>query len=263
MATPKRKQPPKLKLTTPTPTVSTRGETSDDSDASDVGDEALQEFLAAPPTAADMLHVVAASPSGDSIVQVRARKEVLADVDEMATRINAACERWASSERRLVRFRASWYRGERLLATHAFEHGVAVTDAPMLDGSSQSFLVQMQHAQLARDKLFIESLESMARANEVTQDSWKSLLSIANKRNDALETEIDKLREKLRKSDDVGNEIAIESARAEIEARSRTADLIEKRVLPIVQAVAVQKLQEAASSAAAAVSGEHQHSDKK
>lgn len=252
MATPKRKQPPKLKLTTPT--ISTAGEPSDGSVEQQEPDDELAEFLAAPPSAAEMLHVVAAGPAGDSVVQVRTRKEVAADVDHIAARITAACERWASSERRLVRFRASWLRGEKLLATHTFEHGTQQSDSPVLDGTAQSFLVQMQHAQLARDKLFIESLETMSRANELTQDSWKSLLNIANKRNDALETENDKLRERLRKSDDVGNEIAIEAARADIEARGRTAELIEKRVLPLAQALVVQKLQEAGAAAAAAVS---------
>lgn len=243
MASPKRKPPAKLKLT---PT-STRGAQHDDSDDSDdspaaaATDEALAEFLGAPPTAADSMHVVASNPSGDAVVQVRQRKEVLADPDGIADHISAACERWAQSERRLVRFRASWHRGERVVATHAFEHGTASTDQPILDGSAQSFLVQQQHAQLARDKLFIES-------QEMTYDSWKQLLAIANKRNEALEKENDLLRERLRKADDVGNEIAIESARAEIEQRGRTADLIEKRVLPIVQAIAVQKLQESAAA---------------
>ena len=252
MAIPKRKQPPKLKLTR---TASTAGEPRDGSVETepDEPDDELAEFLAAPPAAADMLHVVAIGPSGDGIVQVRTKKEVQADVDEIATRITAACERWAASERRLVRFRASWLRGERLLATHTFEHGTATTDQPVLDGTAQSFLVQMQHAQLARDKLFIESLESMARANEVTQDSWKSLLNIANKRNDALETENDKLRERLRKSDDVGNEIAMETARADIEARGRTADILEKHVIPLAQAVAVQQLRAANATPASPV----------
>ena len=256
-----RKQPPKLKLTTHT--TSTAGEPRDGSVAEPVDDDDLAEFLAAPPAAADMLHVLAVGPAGDGIVQVRTKKEVQADVDEICARITAACERWAASERRLVRFRASWLRGERLLATHTFEYGTATSDAPVLDGTAQSFLVQMQHAQLARDKLFIESLESMARANELTQDSWKSLLNIANKRNDALESENDKLRDRLRKADDVGNEIAIESARADIEARGRTADILEKRLLPIAQAFAVQKLNEAAAAAgsAAPVSGnEDKHS---
>jgi regulator of replication initiation timing len=259
---PKRKPTPKLKLTTPHLPASTNGAQRDDSndDDSDPSDEELSEFLAAPPTAADVLHVFAASPSGDAIVQTRQRKEVLGDVDGMAERITKACERWASSERRLVRFRASWQRGERILATHTFEYGEAVSNAPMLDGSAQSFLVQMQHAQLERDKLFIESLEAVQRQNEITTDSWKSLLNIANKRNEALESENDKLRERLRKADDVGSEIAIEAARAEIEARGRTADLIEKRLMPIAQALVVQKLNETAAAVGAAVGGEHQHS---
>jgi ribosome-binding ATPase YchF (GTP1/OBG family) len=259
MATPsKRKPPAKLKLTPASTLGAPRDDSeSDDSDPSD--DDELSEFLASPPTAADVLHVVAASASGDAIVQTRQRKEVLADVDAIAERITKACERWASSERRLVRFRASWQRGERILATHAFEYGEAVSNAPVLDGSAQSFLVQMQHAQLERDKLFIESLEAVQRQNEISTDSWKSLLNIANKRNEALEHENDKLRERLRKSDDVGNEIAIESARAEIEARGRTADLLEKRLLPIAQAFVAQKLQESAATLAG-TTGEHEHS---
>lgn len=256
MAKPKRPTKPKLRPV-PTPTASTAGAMSEDSDEDNApSDEALAEFLSAPPTAADSLHVSAASPSGDSIVQIRARKEVLADPDAIANAISSACERWANSERRLVRFRASWHRGERIVATHTFEHGEHSSDSPVLDGSAQSFLVQQQHAQLARDKLHLEGFEMM-------QDSWKSLLAIANKRNEALERENEQLRERLRKLDDVGNEIAIESARAEIEQRGRTADLIEKRLIPIAQAVVAQKLQEAASTPLAAIGGENKQSEQK
>lgn len=255
MATAKRKASRRAAATEKRPTrlasipgVQSAG--SDDSEEPSATDDALAEFLAAPPATADTLHVVAASPSGDAIVAIRQRAEVLREPDAHANRISDACERWSQSERRLVRFRASWHRGEKVVATHAFEHGTANSDGPMLDGTVQSFLIQQQHAQLANHKLHLEGFE-------MVQESWKSLLAIANRRNDALEKENQELRDRLRRLDDVGNEIALESARAELEARGRTADLIEKRLLPIAQAVVAQKLQE--SSAALAGSADHKH----
>lgn len=199
------------------------------------------------------MHVTAASPNGDQIVQVRARKEVLSDPDGIASGITMACERWATSERRQVRFRAAWLRGERIVATHTFEHGKGDKDHPLLDGSAQSFLVQQQHAQLARDKLHLEGLEVM-------QEGWKSLLDIANRRNVALEKENEMLRERLRKLEDSGAEMQIEQQRAELEQRGRTADLLETRVLPLVQHLVLKQLEPAAG---AVVPSKDQNSDNK
>jgi hypothetical protein len=239
-----------------TSTASTNGEPRDDSHESDetATDEALAEFLAAPPANADHVQVIAVMPSGDAVVQLRQRAEVLRDPDAIANAVTKACDRWALAERRIVRFRANWARGDRTLATHAFEHGAPSDQPPELNGSVQSFLSQQQLFAQAQHKLHLEGFE-------MVQESWKSLLTLQNKRIEALERDNAELRDRLRKVDDVGNELAIESARAEIEQRGRTADLIEKRLLPIAQAVVAQKLQE--SAAALSGHGKPEHSEQK
>lgn len=214
-------------------------------------DPGLLEFLSSPPLGAEHVEVL----SGETVVQQRQKAEVARDPARMAELIASQCERWAASERRAVRFAVRWCRDERALATQTIERGGG--DAIELNGSVQSFLAQQQRNGLDQHKLYLESFE-------MVQDSWRAILSIANKRNEALERENSELRERLRKADDVGTELALETARAELEARGRTADILEKRVLPIAEAIAIQKIREAAAgalpkspqaSAAAAVPG--------
>jgi hypothetical protein len=188
--------------------------------------------------------VLALSPSGDSVIQDRQAAEARRDAAELTLAIEVSCERYAAAERRQVRFRAAWMRGEKTLATYAWEVGTGKQERE-LDGSVQSFLQQQQQMQLAQHKLHLEGFE-------MVQDSWKSLLALQNKRIENLERENMELRDRLRKMDDVGSEIAIEQMRAEVDQRGRTVDLVENRLLPLAQAIAVKHLGGAAAAATSA-----------
>lgn len=229
--------------------ASTRGESTENSsepdadsgDEDEVVDTALLAFVCAPALGADRLQVLALSPSGDAaVIQDRQAAEAKRIPEPLAIAIEAACERYAATEKRAVRFRAAWMRGEKTLATYTWESGSGKVERE-LDGSVQSFLQQQQVQQLAQHKLHLEGFE-------MVQESWKSLLTLQNKRIEALEKDNAELRDRLRKMDDVGSEIAIEQMRAEVEARSRTADLVEKRLLPIAQALAVKHLESSAAA---------------
>lgn len=216
-----------------------------------VADAALLSFVCAPALGADRLVVMALSPSGDSVIQDRQAAEAKRAAAELTLAIEVSCERYATAERRQVRFRAAWMRGEKTLATYQWEVGSG-TQERELDGSVQSFLQQQQQMQLAQHKLHLEGFE-------MVQESWKNLLNLQNKRIEALERDNAELRDRLRKMDDVGSEIAIEQMRADVEARGRTADLVEKRLLPLAQAIAVRHLE----SAPAANSKQEQRHDEK
>jgi len=236
--------------------IPTNGSQQDDSEDDEVDD--LHAFLSDPPAVADHVLVVAASPSGDAIVQDRTATECKRNPDAIAAATTIACEHWAHSERRIVRFRAVWMRGEKVLATHAWECGESSGDKQQLDGSVSSFLQQQQLFAQAQHKLHLEGFE-------MVQEGWQKLLTLQNKRIEALERDNQELRDKLRKLDDVSSEIASEQIRAEIASRSRTVDLLESRVLPIVQAVAAKHLQaqNSAPAPAAVPSNSHQeHSHK-
>lgn len=223
--------------------ASSAGATPDepeDEPESELVDEALLSFVMTPAAGADRLTVFALSPSGDAVIQDRQAIEAKRNPEPLAISIASACERYAATERRAVRFRAAWQRGDRTLATYNWEAGTNTKDRE-LDGSVQSFLLQQQQFAQAQHQLHLEGFE-------MVQESWKSLLSLSNKRIEALEKDNQELRDRLRKMDDVGSEIAIEQMRAEIETRGRTADLIEKRILPIAQAVAL-KMSNGASAA--------------
>lgn len=220
--------------TPPQPTL-TAGSPPENENGLEPAVEAIADFLGSPPAAADRVVIIAVSPAGDQVVQERSTAETKRSPDHISAQVAVACERWADAERRSVRFRAAWMRGERVLASTVWQFGASDSTGHELDGSVTSFLVQQQQFALAQHKLQLESFE-------MVQDGWSRLFAVQNKRIEALERDNQELRDRLRKLDDVGSEIAIETARADIEARGRTADLIEKRVLPIAQAVIAQRM---------------------
>jgi hypothetical protein len=231
------------------PKVSTAGELPDESDedleAADLVDEALLSFVMTPAMGATTLLVEALSATaGDSeTIQDRQVAEAKRIPEKLAISIGIACERYAAAERRAVRFRAAWMRGEKTLATYAWQVGTSAPAQAELNGSVQSFLQQQQLFAQAQHKLHLEGFE-------MVQDGWAKLLSLQNKRIEALERDNAELRDRMRKLDDVGSELAIEQMRLDTEQRGRTADLIEKRLLPIAQTFALSKIEAAARSSA-------------
>lgn len=240
---PARKAPPMASI------AGAKRDESDESESeSELVDDALLAFVLTPALGADHLLVHAYSPAGEPVViQDRQAAEAKRIPEPLAISITVACERWAATERRAVRFRAAWLRGDKLLASHTWECGSG-TQQQALDGSVQSFLQQQQLFAQAQHKLHLEGFE-------MVQDGWAKLLGLQNKRIESLEKDNGELRDRLRKMDDVGSEIAIEQMRAEVEQRGRTADLLEKRILPIAQAIAAKHLQSGGDSAAAALIG--------
>lgn len=228
--------------------ASTRGEPSDESEddvaEAEIVDEALLSFVMTPAMGATTLLVQALSAtSGDTIIQDRQVAEAKRIPEALAISISTACERFAAAERRAVRFRAAWMRNDKTLATYSFECGTSTPQAAELNGSVQSFLQQQQLFAQAQHKLHLEGFE-------MVQEGWAKLLQLQNKRIESLERDNGELRDRLRKLDDVGSEIAIEQMRAEVEQRGRTADLIEKRLLPLAQSFALSKIDQATRSAA-------------
>ena len=74
----------------------------------------------------------------------------------------------------------------------------------------------------------------------MVQEGWRTLLTEANKRIKALEQDNADLRERLKRVDDVTTELAIEEQRMTLEQRTRTADILEQRLLPMAQALILQ-----------------------
>lgn len=215
----------------------------DDDDDEIPSDEALAMFLRRPPLGADRFVVVATSHGGDQVVQDRPAAEARRAYVQMANATIAACERWAHAEGRECRFRAVWQQGDRALATHQWKAGSG--DPQALNGTVESFLSQVQR--------HLENREQLSHDNQSTQlEGWKILTAAQNKRIEALERDNAELRERLRRVDDVGSEIALEQARAELLQRGRTADILEQRILPIAQAYMIQQAQKATGAVSAA-----------
>lgn len=221
---------------TAAPSIS--GEPRDELDESesdaDLVDEALLSFVSTPALGADHLLVMALSPAGDVTLQNRQAREAERTPEALTLSIAASCERHAAAEKRAVRFRAAWMRNDKTLATYTWECGSGKAERE-LDGSVQSFLVDQQSNARELHKLQIESWE-------MVKDSWKEIHTMQQKRIESLERENAELRNRLRKLDDVQTEIAIEQMRVDLEQRGRTTDLLEKRVLPIAQALMLRQL---------------------
>lgn len=225
----------------------------DDDEVDDQGDDqgeadGIELFIRSPPTAAERVVVVASTPKGDQIVQDRSLAEARRAPVQLALGIYSACNHWAVVEGRRTVFRATWMRGTAVLSAHQWALGDG-RDPTALDGTVESFLVQQQRFAEAQNRLHLDSFE-------MVQESWQKLFSVLNKRMDTVEKDNDSLRERLRKVDEVAQDIAV--AEADMERRGRTAEMFETKLLPLAQAYLVQQMQakqQAAAVAAAAAGG--------
>lgn len=196
-------------------------------------DHALTLFFRRPPAGADHVIVVAHTPAGDQIVEDRSTSEVIKDPARHANAVSNACTRWAQTEGRQTRFRATWHAGDRVLASHQLVCGEG--DPSALDGTVESFLSQQQRHSEVDHRLHHEGFS-------MVQDAWQKLLAGSMKRIDALERDNESLRERLRKAGDVEAEILTAQAVADIDQRARTTDIVESRLMPIVQQLLVKHL---------------------
>lgn len=189
-------------------------------------DHQLTLFFRTPPGGADHVVVTALNAGGDQIVEDRSTTEIAKSPAQHANAVATACARWAHTEGRQTRFRVTWQAGDRVLASHQLVYGDV--DPTMLDGTVESFLSQQQrHAEVGH-RLHHEGFS-------MVQDAWKQLLSGAMRRIDALEKDNEQLRDRLRKAGDVEAEILVAQAAADIEQRSKTSEIVESRLLPILQ----------------------------
>lgn len=226
---------------TPSPEVWDEDDEDDDDEDEEIAtDHALVLFLRRPPTSADHWVCVAQTAHGEQIVQDRSALEARTRPVELANATIAACERWAAAEGRQTRFRCQWQAGDRVLASHQWS--VGDHDPSVLDGTVESLLAQQQRHAETNQRLHIEGFQLVAEAQ-------RTLLASAMRRIEALEKDNEALRERLRKVGDVDADIAVQTVAAELEAKTRTVDILEHKVLPIVQAVFMQKMQQQLTAA--------------
>lgn len=196
-------------------------------------DHALALFLRRAPASADHWVCVAYTSSGEQIVQDRSTPEARARPVELANDTYAQCVRWATAEGRQTRFRCTWQAGDRVLAAHQWTCGEG--DPSALDGTVESLLSQQQRHAETLHRIHLEGYQ-------LQNEAQKQLLASAMRRIDALEKDNELLRERLRKAGDVDADIAVQTVAADLEQRTRTADILEHKVLPVVQAVLMRRL---------------------
>lgn len=216
-------------------------------DAADGGDELAHDeqlalFLRRPPAGAERVVVYAFTASGDHTMQDRSATEARTAPVQLANTIMQLCERWARTEGRETRFRAQWQAGERTLASHQWRCGEG--DPTALDGTVESFMGQAQRHLEHRDRIH---LEAYADQNA----GWKDLVAELRGEVKALRAENAELRERLRKANDVDAEIALATTESELARKGRMSDMLEHRVLPLLQHIALKAANAAQQPSAA------------
>jgi len=216
----------------------------------------LSMFLRRPPVGAERVMVFGLTQAGEVIVQDRSAAESRAAPVQLANSVLAICERWARTEGRETRFRAQWQAGDRVLASHQWKCGEG--DPTVLDGTVESLISQSQRHLENKDRIHLEAYTDQ-------NTGWRELLAAYREEMKVLRAENAELRKRNQKANDVEAEIALRSVDADIEAKGRTADLLEHRVLPMLQHLALKAVNglqppaaagSAAPPAAAAQGGE-------
>lgn len=198
----------------------------------DGSDRSLTLFFRHPPQGADHFLVYASTAHGETLVQDRMRSE-LDSPAATADLVLDSCTRWAAAEGQQTRFRILWQHSDRLLASYQMVCGTG--DPTQLDGSVNSFMVQHQRHAEVRERIAHQGFE-------LVQEAWRTLQSSSMERIMALERDNALLRERLKKAGDVEAEIAFSTVAAEIEQKQRTTEILESRLMPILQGMLMQKL---------------------
>jgi hypothetical protein len=202
-------------------------------------DEQLTLFLRRPPIGAERVLVLAFTASGDHTMQDRSAAECRAAPVQLANTIMQLCERWARTEGRETRFRAQWQAGERTLASHQWRCGEG--DPTALDGTVESFMGQAQRHLEHRDRIHLEAYSEQ-------NTGWKELVAELRGELKVLRAENQDLRERLRKANDVDAEIALATTESELARKGRMSDMLEHRVLPLLQHLALKAANGVAAS---------------
>lgn len=195
-------------------------------------DEALALFFRRAPREADRLVVTAHSHKGQHIVQDVSTSDVAEGATRFANAVVELTKRWAIAEGHETRFLATWCAGARVLGSYQWACG---DGRPPLDGSALSQVVQSQSHAEVMHRLYADNFERLS-------ESWQREDAKKGKRIDALEKELDGLRERLRRTDDLDATLATQQVEADLEQRARTQAILEERVLPILEGIAVRAL---------------------
>jgi hypothetical protein len=213
-------------------------------------DKALALFLRRPPSSADHWVATAFTSQGEIVIQDRTITETRSAAVELANETSEAARKWAESEGKELRFRCTWQASERVLASHQWRAGEG--DPTSLDGTVDSFLAQQQR--------HLETVMRMRQEDaSMIQEGWSKLLQSSQRRIDALEKTVGELQDRLRKAGDVDAEVTMAQVAADIESRSRTTEILENRLGPIVQHLLARSL--VAPAPAAAASGNPDKTD--
>lgn len=205
-------------------------------------DEQLTLFLRRPPAGAERVCIFAFTASGEQVMQDRSAAEARSAPVQLANTVMALSERWARTEGRETRFRAQWQAGERVLASHQWRCGEG--DPTALDGTVESFLSQAQRHLEHRERTNLEGYNDQ-------KDGWRELISAYRDEVKALRADNEQLRKRLQRADDTDAELARMQAEAAIGQKERTADIIEHRLLPLMQHFALKAAADKSAAPAA------------
>jgi hypothetical protein len=239
-ATAPRKQP--IRGSSRSPVAEVEDDDDDDHDDDPIAqDQALALFFRRPPTAADHCVAIVVTPQGDHVLHDRTAAEVKARYAELANQTVESAERWARTEGRSLKFRVMWQQGDRVLGTYQWSCGEG--DPTALDGTVESFLAQNQRHAEVDHRVHLEGFI-------MVQDAWQKQNASQQRRIEALEKDNELLRDRLRKAGDVDAEIAIQHAASDLEARERNANIMEHKVLPVLQHLLISRMNAANGTSA-------------
>lgn len=197
-------------------------------------DEALALFLRRPPAEADRLIITAHGRTGQAVVQDVPASEVTQQAIAYANAVAKHAKQWAAANGHETRFLACWHAGPRVLGSYQWTAGMG---GPPLDGTTISQVAQAQQHEEVMMRVAFEVVHSM---QVLTQSGAKDVQTMLLARIAAQDKEIESLRERLRVSEDVDAQLLTQTAEADLERRARTQAILEERVLPLMETVALR-----------------------
>ena len=159
----------------------------------------------------------------------------------LAERIFAQCESWADTVGRECVFTCQYLAdSDRPTSTCQFRVGPMDGNAIPVDGSPESFILQLQATIHQKDRLFIDLIQGVSAAHARTEESYQQVIAWLAKRIDFLERgreEVDTLKDELLRSE--ANEIAGASRNQQFD---RLAGIAERLLLAKIKETESGKL---------------------
>lgn len=138
----------------------------------------MATWLTQAPVESEMLRLTAKRPMGGDQVLVELSVADLRDRTPMdyAEYLTGQCEEWADTLNRECTFLLQWFAaGERPIATLQFRCGPFDASAMPVDGSPESFLLQMQATILQKDKLLLDMVRTSG-------ESYRAIIELLTER---------------------------------------------------------------------------------